>query len=303
MMDEDSPFYKLLIKPRLEEDERRRILVNNIKRRQEVVGSSDRNDMIVLSLDLDFFQSKTVLRSWGDEGDRPSPDKAEPWEEKQVREYLEACCRLDSHAPVPGVFRSTHDQMVPFLDGLLKQKRLRAPFTMVHVDAHADLGHTDSGWSEVFGKITSAPSNQKIVLSTKLHEANVVLYCLAYGWIRNLIWVQIAAELDYISTDQVHPFCFRSVYPFDPPGPPIELPIMTPEVVKRYTGWTLEYWTDWQKRTKPVPFTILRPEELKFSRKPDFVFFCHSPKYSVEKTDKLLPTILEYIELEEVSGG
>ncbi len=94
--------------------------------------------MQVLDLDLDFFL--TDCCPLAKRGERPDPSCAKPWEKEAVIEYLEHNLGLDKKRPIPGVITETHDGALRFWKHCMETDLISKPFSVVHVDAHADLG-------------------------------------------------------------------------------------------------------------------------------------------------------------------
>ncbi len=94
--------------------------------------------MMVLDLDLDFFL--TDCCPLAKKGERPCSDAAKPWDEAAVTDYLERHLGLSKSHPIPGIITQTHDGALPFWQTRMERGLLTRPFSVVHIDAHADLG-------------------------------------------------------------------------------------------------------------------------------------------------------------------
>lgn len=240
----------------------------------------------VLDLDLDFFQNRIVY--WGDESNgRPSDDEAQPWDTAAVRHFLEVRCGLSSAAPVPGAYVRTHDEVFYAWRALIANGQLRAPFEVVHVDAHADLGLGDAGWAYVMGNLLHQPLAARYDPRQGcdgLNEGNFLVFALACRWISRLTFV---APIGWI--DDLLRYHFEH---FDTASGMLQL--------KAYFPWQLDEM-DFSSRHQPasveerVPFELIT-EPVYLGDPPfDFVFLTHSPAYTSSGTDQFVPLIRSYI--------
>ena len=152
-------------------------------------ASEGGNFMRVLDLDMDFFL--TDVCELAAEGARPSLKEARPWEEAEVRRFLEENCGLCRERPVPGAVFVTHDGALGYWEALLKRGALTAPFWVTHVDAHSDLGIGRPGPAFVLESVLSRPPARRVdlpryIADQKLDEANYLLFALAFCWVSHL---------------------------------------------------------------------------------------------------------------------
>jgi hypothetical protein len=144
----------------------------------------------ILDLDLDFFvwpieyEPEGTGRLCEVECTHASPD--------DVRQFLEARCLLQSRWKIPG------HEMVEHQDAFFTWRRwvrdgvLTAPFDVIHIDAHADLGLGDSGWVYLLSELLALPpaerSNPRCG-PKELNSGNYLAFAIANRWIRNLTYV------------------------------------------------------------------------------------------------------------------
>jgi UPF0489 domain len=93
----------------------------------------------VLDLDLDFFVWP-IVRDVAESEDRPNPADYMVQTEAQVREFIEQRCGLSCSAPLIGRFVEHHVGAFAAWREWQDRGLLNAPFQVVHVDAHSDLG-------------------------------------------------------------------------------------------------------------------------------------------------------------------
>ena len=145
--------------------------------------------MRVLDLDMDFFL--TGVCELAPRGARPSLREARPWAEADVRAFLEENCGLSRQKPIPGRVFETHDGALDLWKEWVEAGRLRAPFDVVHVDAHSDLGIGRPGPAYVLETVLALPPEKRFDLARyrreeKLDEANYLLFALALRYVSSL---------------------------------------------------------------------------------------------------------------------
>ena len=115
--------------------------------------------MWVLDLDLDFFLDNCCPLA--PKGERPSSSCASPWTEREVVSFLENGLGLDTAHPIPGRITETHDGALAFWKERMDAGRLDKPFSVVHVDAHADLGIGKPGPGFVLNNVLGIPPKER----------------------------------------------------------------------------------------------------------------------------------------------
>ncbi len=163
--------------------------------------------MWVLDLDLDFFLSDCCPLA--PKGERPSEECASPWKEEAVVSFLENGLGLDKTRPIPGRVTETHDGALTFWKRQMDAGTLSRPFSVVHVDAHADLGIGKPGPGFVLNNVLGIPPAgrdgfSRYYAQKQLDEANYLLFALAFRWIDALTLVR-----DPFSRPDLPPFCER----------------------------------------------------------------------------------------------
>ncbi len=149
--------------------------------------------MKVLDLDMDFFLGGPCPMA--DMGKRPANDAQQVWPPEKVREFLEKRCGLSRSSRIPGAVFITHDAALDFWQARMREGRLTAPFSCVHVDTHSDLAFgppgTDFVLRAVLGRAPEVrPSLAAYRTGKKLDEANYLLFALAFRWIDRLTYVR-----------------------------------------------------------------------------------------------------------------
>ncbi len=256
--------------------------------------------MQILDIDLDFFQDGRFTDLPDDENKRLSVEQAQPWEKEKVITFLEENCGLSEKQKVKGKILTHHYEVFFELRELIKLCKLETPFTLSHIDAHADLGLDISDWSstyittEVLHKPLSERAYPKKGGNEGLGFSNYLSFVIANRWID---------KLNFIINEQWHDDIPRSflaeddipdMMSFDNYNLTIQLKKYTKNQIK-----DLSY----RQKCDPIgyepklPFNITPYDAFKSHNPCDFLFLSQSPGYTSKKTDAFIDIISEYIEL------
>jgi hypothetical protein len=144
----------------------------------------------ILDLDLDFFVWPIAL---GPEGaGRLSEAEYKHSRADEVREFLEARCALRTGKNIPGHEIIEHQDAFSTWRRWLHAGVLSAPFNVIHVDAHADLGLGDAGWVYLLSEVLALPTTQRSEPRfgpRALNSGNYLAFAIANRWIGNLTYV------------------------------------------------------------------------------------------------------------------
>ncbi len=244
--------------------------------------------MLVLDLDLDFFVSPIGYLQ-NNPGQRLSDEEHAPWRSSEVRDFLEGRCRLSNNVPSRGRIVERHGEALSVWAELLSRGELCAPFDVVHVDAHADLGMGDAGWFYVFTQTLTLPVDERPKPpADKVTQGNYLLFALAFRWIKSLTFV-------------THPEWRNDLFPyalkdFDLSSGYLQLKSYRTEDAERLFPGS----------EKDVPVLTLEPEvpfrrvacgEYLANEPPDYLLVSRSPEYTPPLADGLLDAIREYMVL------
>ena len=237
--------------------------------------------MWALDLDLDFFLSDCCPLA--PKGERPSADSASPWTEAAVIAFLEDGLGLDARHPIPGRVAETHDGALAFWKERMDAGTLSRPFSVVHVDAHADLGIGKPGPGFVLNNVLGIPPQERDTFSRyyaqkQLDEANYLLFALAFRWIDALTLVR-----DPFSRPDLPPFCERDTEGYRP---------------IRLRSFVSTLFEDRYGAEPEIPLTVYNDPKTVCIRES---FACMnlaiSPRYAPKTADALVPIIARYIHL------
>jgi hypothetical protein len=261
----------------------------------------------VLDLDLDVFTSPILY--WPQDGGRPSgPDKltASP---EDVRHFLEMQCGLGTQNRIRGREVINHDSAFDAWRDWIQEGTLRAPFSVVHVDAHADMGLGGAGHLYLLSELLACPAAQRGRPQRGLaamNAGNYLMFAVANLWVSQITHVfpvtsPWSENWNSPSSGRIPPRDYSGHKPNDlfpihfrngnVDSGIIELRHCSRETLDNCAGRQLVEPVIHLE--PPVPFS-LRPV-------PDFVGsgFTHmviaqSPKYTPESADKLLSVIRDY---------
>ncbi|MDZ4180928.1 MAG: UPF0489 family protein [Coriobacteriia bacterium] len=240
---------------------------------------------VVLDLDLDFFAEGIV-----EFGFDVKPTLPPLWSESVFVQFLEERCGLSRATPVPGRIFEDHNEALCFWRDLLAGGLIAAPFHVVHVDAHADLGH-DGGqnwvsWVEHLSvRVLGRPQNERdnrVEDEPFENEVNYLLFAAARRWLSELTFVTHPdMGSDYrIPTD----FC-----PLLGTGERvIELGQWDPDLFKDRTGMRLDGAKP-ERCEPPVPIRIVEGTDFRLDQPVVVASLALSPEYT--RQDTRLPDI------------
>lgn len=240
--------------------------------------------MRVLSLDLDFFLNRVKL--WNGEG-RLSPEEYQPWTEWAVRRFLEDGLGLSRATPVPGLFHTHHDEAFRWWQRLLREGRLRAPFEVVHIDAHADQGMGDDSFLEIMGDLAHLPIPEREARITRLEEGNFLAYAGICGWLESLTYI---THPDWNGRD-LH---FMHFEDYEERTGIMEFKAVNRQLLERETERYNSYVRPYRADLR-IPFRAIPGRDVRLQGPWDFCFFCQSPEYTPPTADPLIPVIREYL--------
>lgn len=242
--------------------------------------------MRVLDVDLDFFLSKR--RTWTQETSRPNAQEFVPWKPALVREFFEKQCGLRQRDPLPATLVTTHDQVYDAWVDQVHHGTLRAPFEVVHVDAHADLGMGDASHVYILGELLHLPVSQRMNPERGGHaglgEGNYLAFAIACRFLSSLTYVHplgMANDLPHLlyrehrtDTDTIELACYEA----ETAG---RLSMIRAPVPLRVEP--------------PVPVAVVPVDEYRNHAPFDYAYLSISPRYTPVEAEELVPVIGDYL--------
>jgi len=144
----------------------------------------------VLDLDLDFFV--WPIAHWREDGRLPVEDCERLATSHEVRDFLERQCQLSKDAKIPGQEFIEHEDAFRVWGRWIRDGTLTSPFSVFHVDAHADLGMGDPGWVYLLTELLDLPLQSRVeprFASNALNSSNFLAFAIANRWIHSLTYV------------------------------------------------------------------------------------------------------------------
>jgi hypothetical protein len=237
----------------------------------------------VLDLDLDFFVWPVKLHP----SRKRLPGSQYTYAcEQEVRQFLEDRCHLDRVTKIPGRQLNEHIEALKVWRKWVTEGKLSQPFSVIHVDAHADLG-AGTTWEPVdkLLRLSWGDRAKKSMREIGLHSGNYLFGAIAYRWLSKLTYVY---PTDPASQDESPPpsdlpdslFLGRN-----PSSGKIQL-----KGSRALSGLAPNAGTS----DEPcVRFERIADRRFEFSGFTHMVV-AHSRKYTPEPADHLLPVIREY---------
>jgi hypothetical protein len=272
----------------------------------------------ILDLDLDFFVWPPFRRR-PEEARLPRSEWEYVASEDEVRSFLEKRCHLSKQTPVPGSEAKQHQEAFNDWSRWIDNDKIIAPFSVVHADAHSDLG---SGWLNrscafIEKELLAMPVEQRKhprFGPEYLNSGNYLLGVIANRWISQLTYVYPA-----------YPIEAEPQQPGSPPRLDDNLREMArllgsnqepsvsdlPAWIFRNGDWKTQLielkhdHTGHPLRLRsyennhpvhlepPVPFNWVEDREFSHAGL-THIFLAHSPEYTPVEADNLVPIIGEY---------
>lgn len=250
--------------------------------------------MIVADIDLDIFLDAVCsLGRWP-----RASSEIHPWSEDKLRAFLEGQCGLKrdpSFNRPKGRLVIHHDEAFGILRKLSRNGAV--PLTLVHIDAHSDLGtgFGDLSWRDIGGRLLCLPPEDRVGAvpqsgMERISPANYLAYALACRWLRSLTYVHHAR-----SGDDLMPFFFQD---FESACGVMEMRYI-PSISDarsreelRALPHTLE---------PPISFQKVPVEDYRTTEPFEYVILCQSPGYTPVEADALIPVFMDYIDFDRNS--
>lgn len=263
----------------------------------------------ILDLDLDFFGFPPLHHQEHEEGRPAESEFKHLADETEVRRFLERNCHLSTRNRILG------RQVVEHVDAFftwkewIQQGRLTAPFAVVHVDAHSDLG-AGIGLTchyietELLALPLHKRSSPRFDVNDGITSANYLVAVIANRWISRLTYVYPVDPLPE-SSENAEFNRMRTLLTQINEDPEPELPRDLPpwcfqdddrthiQLAHRRSEDFLKSECAPVHLEPSVPFECTKSTEFEFSGFTHMVL-AQSPKYIPESTDHLMSIISEY---------
>jgi hypothetical protein len=257
--------------------------------------------MNFLNLDLDFFVHGNIVHWPQSKVRRSSPRQYRSWTPKELIQFLEGQCGLSTKSPIPGRFGKHHDAVYDYWSDLRSVTATSAaPFNVVHVDAHADLGFGDGSWMNLCTDLLHLPlaSRSNPLRGNKgLNLGSYIPYAVACQWISSIEFVTHPGW----NWNDLPPLLFKN---YDVHSGFLQLKrfarssVDDASKIMRFFE-AMEQLTLVPIGTEPdVPFTATPYKAWKASSPFDYAFLAQSPNYTPASADKLIGIFCRYIDFQ-----
>lgn len=149
--------------------------------------------MKILDLDLDFFLNKIAYNVDDASGQRLSPEEYLVDSKEKVKLFLENQCGLSLVNKVPGKVVMHHNEALYVWNEMIKNRLLRKPFSITHVDAHPDLWFGDRSITYIMTELTRLPLVNRNYIEdideSQIKCGNYLTFAIALGWVESLEFV------------------------------------------------------------------------------------------------------------------
>jgi hypothetical protein len=251
--------------------------------------------MNILDIDTDVFVDPRPHRRRAGERLRASDYHA--WTPDRVERFLVEQCNLSVDKRTPGAIVTYHHELFDIWDRLIANGLLSAPFTLTHVDSHADMGMGDASCEyilcDLLHKDLNDRRNPKRGDWDGLQEGNYVSFAVACGWISKINYVQHPQTRK--ENDRGHPdIADRLFRNSDPNCGIIQLRAFRPGSNDGFN----RYW----ETATPVSFEPELPiayherDTFKGTDEFSFLFAAQSPDYTPATVDPILEVLRGFIQ-------
>lgn len=252
--------------------------------------------MNILDIDLDFFQTGAEHFLSNNQGERLKNEEIEPWPIKDVVDFLENKCHLDKQNKIPGQIVEHHHEVLNLWRCLIEKKKLIPPFSVYHVDAHADLGLGDCSYVHILSNLIHRPLNERSMAtfenSTELNCGNYLAYAIANRWLKDLHFIINKSWMPDLHQYYIIP---QKKFEYGHHNLHIQLRRFSSEQITNL----------FESNPKPlgyepkIPFEIVPLEKFNETREFDYIFLSKSPNFTKLETDELIPIISKYIDIKD----
>jgi len=240
--------------------------------------------MRVLDIDLDFFLDEVAHWINADAGRLDAADYP-PWTTEKTLRFLETQCKLTRK--VPGVAVERHGDVFARWRDAIDRGVLEPPFSVTHVDAHADLGLGDAGYIYLLTELVFDPPDARRfprVGHEGFTDGNWLSFAVACRWISDLVYV--------FNTDDERPndLMVCVMEGFNTRADNIQLAGLTREQLDNAL-----YQRAWEaEHLEPkVPFEAVPWARFESPGPPDFISLARSPGFTPSESDALYGLIRE----------
>jgi hypothetical protein len=217
------------------------------------------------------------------EGTRPPADAYSVWTADDAAAFLRERCQVTDR--LPGFITENHSELFVRWREAIERGVLKPPFHVTHLDAHADLGLGDAGYTYLMSSLLYEPVEVRAhprVGFSGLNDGNFLLFAIACRWISDLVYV-----FGEGGGDDELPYALQG---FQRPADNVQLAAMPRTEIDRLLHRRGEPVGDHLEPA--VPYRSTRWEQFELDGPFDFICLTRSPPYTPSTADRLYGTLL-----------
>lgn len=249
--------------------------------------------MRVLDIDLDYFLDAPVCERNHDSDERVNDVLCieSVWSERRVRDFLENKLGLSKSKKIKGCILKGHDEALYYWEKLISNNKLVAPFSVVHIDSHPDLGFGGIGKCFVLTELLLYPLEYRFPRFCKDYEldgryykidiGDYLLFGLGFRWFTDIVYC-------------ANPNCDYGAIPDE------ILMRKIPDGLEKPTNFYIQLRCrdNVASVEEPrVPLLIIPTvEAVEFDGNFDFISIAQSPNYTPANADFIIDIFREYLD-------
>lgn len=250
--------------------------------------------MRVLDIDLDIFVTPInhINSSF-----RLADEEHELTPQAIIDQFIIEKCGLSTTTPTPGAAFEEHDELFDVLKYLINSKQLLAPFELVHVDAHADLGMGQwSPFEYLLTDLMHKPVHERadpLRGHQGLNRGTVTLFIAACEWLSKLHYVHHPDDGEDFRELLLH-------WDVEKEQLSLQIPTCSQDDMNRIksSGMPTDRWgrlSNCCSTGRLIPFELSTLDSYAEPGKFDFVFLTRSPGFTPPKADAVFERIRSFI--------
>lgn len=239
----------------------------------------------ILDVDLDFFVQPVAHFRNLDDLSRLSDDEYDVWSLDEVSAFLTEQCGL--RAPLPGWAIERHGEAFQLWEQAVNAGSIEAPFSVTHVDAHADLGLGESNYVEIMSELMFMPVEQRAEAAERVTDGSYLAYACAAGWVADLTYVH--------NTEKCKDINHYHMKNWDPEEEALQLKAIKQAQLSGVI-WTPPEERPVEHLGPEIPFQRMYWRDFQANGLFDAMVICRSPNFTPPAADQIYDMICdEYV--------
>jgi hypothetical protein len=207
------------------------------------------------------------------------------WSLQDALDFRETRCGLIGR--LPGFVVEHYGELFYRWRDAIDAGRLRAPFHVTHVDAHADLGLGDAGYVHLMTDLVWRRPDERREPGEHVADGNYLAFAIGCRWLSGLDYVFNRDDRDGEGAGDLMPYLFPG---FRPGADYIEIATVTRSQIDDLLSFQKP---EPQRVEPPVPFRAMGWREFTAVAPFDMVCLARSPEYTPVTCDVLFDAVRE----------